>query len=532
MPVNSPGATTSFYRAVLPIILVSLVLMSPAIVLGHIIGHSSVLNVNWAHGFAEQLGQGIIYPRWLPDMNGGAGSPAFYFYGPLPFYVTAPFTALLDDAARGVVLASTVMLAASGLAAFMLCRLYAARALALLAAALYMSLPYHYAMDIWYRSAFGEQAAFVFMPLMAYCILRMPSDWRFAIGLSLAFSGQLFSHLPTALLFAPVLALLSCWVAWREKSWMLIVQSALAGVGGIGLAAIYLLPAATLQFMIQPDYWRVIVASEHLMLTDKMQEDFSFFLFPQGLVVLLALGLCFLFFNHRGNNSDALVWPVIALGALFFSSLLSSLLWVHAGPFAMVQLPWRLFSVLDLALVVLVAILLERHQLNRRLAYAACAFTVLLGWIVAGGAQYLYYHLPDSPALMTIKNDRDRIAIRADATEYLPACLDLSKADYQAMTYVRIAQNKTVAPKGGVIPVFDYPFLKVLRDGKEIATTCDPQTGFIHYDPALGQAPVQIQKQTLPVELTGLIISLVSLAGLLVAAAFGYTPSLRRRRKA
>lgn len=55
------------------IILAATIWMSPAFIAGHIVGHSSYLNVNWAEGFARQLASGEIYPRWLPDMNAGAG---------------------------------------------------------------------------------------------------------------------------------------------------------------------------------------------------------------------------------------------------------------------------------------------------------------------------------------------------------------------------------------------------------------------------------------------------------------------------
>ena len=506
-------------RIVAQILLISLLLMSPALYLGHIIGHSSVLNVNWANGFEKQLAEGILYPRWLPEMNGGAGSPVFYFYGPLPFFIAAPFVALTGSEMLGVVLGSTAMLAASGYAAYLLCRLYASREVALLAAALFMMMPYHFSVDIWYRSAFGEQAAFIFMPLSAFFAIKAAKDRRYAIGLSFSFAGQILSHLPTALLFAPMLALLCLWVAWQAKSIRVLIILGVAGILALGFSAIYILPAASLQAMIQPDYWRVIVASDHLLLTDKMQEDFSFFIFPQALVLILALYLCFVALRNRTPETSATIWAVIALLALFFTSILSQPLWAHAGPFNMVQLPWRLFCVLDLAVIVLFAQLMQARRIKAKLIVPAFAAAIVLGLAVAGGAQYLYYHLGDSPTLMTIKNDRERVVLRADGSEYLPNCLDQSQDEYQAMTYRRIAKNQQASLEPGLVPIYYYPFLETTIGATAVPITCDPNTGFIRFDPAAGQGPVVIQPKTLPIERTGGMISLVSLL-LLLGAGF------------
>jgi hypothetical protein len=504
-----------FYQVVLPIIGLSLLLMAPGILLHHIIGHSSDLNISWAHGFEQQLANGVLYPRWLPEMNDGAGSPVFYFYGPLPFYVSAPFTALFSDASLGVVLASTVMLGASGLALYLLCRLYAEHAVALLAAALYIMLPYHFAIDIWYRNAFAEQAAFVFMPLMAYCILSLPRDWRFALGLALAFAGQLFSHLPTALLFAPVLVVLTLWVAWQAKSWAVIAFSAGGGFLGIGLAAIYLLPAATLQGMIQAGYWQAIIPAEHLFMADKTWEEFSFYLLPVGQLMAISVFFSVMLLRHWQANRDVVIWALIALVVLFFTTVLAVPFWHHAGIFVYVQLPWRLLCVVDLAMMVLLAILLQRRQFRRDVAVTVLALTILEALVIAAGAQYYYYQLPGEPGLLSMANDRLHTAVRVDATEYLPSCLDLSKAPYHAETYVRIGQNKTIPAQDGMVKVYDYPFLALEREGRAIARHCDPQTGFITFDPAQGQGPVTVQAKTLPIEKTGGMISLASLLVLL-----------------
>ncbi|MGH9429226.1 MAG: hypothetical protein ACRD2L_23330, partial [Terriglobia bacterium] len=49
----------------------------------------SVLHMSWVQQFSTSLAQGYWLPRWLPDSNGGYGSPVFIFYSPLVYYLTA-----------------------------------------------------------------------------------------------------------------------------------------------------------------------------------------------------------------------------------------------------------------------------------------------------------------------------------------------------------------------------------------------------------------------------------------------------------
>ena len=79
------------------IIAASLALVTPELVwnlLPH--GHDGAAHIAWQQGFASQLWQDAVFPRWLPEANGGFGSPVFFFYPPLAHLAAAllyPFTA-------------------------------------------------------------------------------------------------------------------------------------------------------------------------------------------------------------------------------------------------------------------------------------------------------------------------------------------------------------------------------------------------------------------------------------------------------
>src|SRR6058998_2871942 len=60
--------------------------------------HDGQIHEVWCSNVAAQLWSGDFYPRWLEDLNGGLGSPAFFFYPPVPFLITSLFQPLFHGA--------------------------------------------------------------------------------------------------------------------------------------------------------------------------------------------------------------------------------------------------------------------------------------------------------------------------------------------------------------------------------------------------------------------------------------------------
>ena len=90
MERNTSG-TREGIRVALALLLACALLMLPLWWQGGSQGHDLFHHLLYGHYFARQLWQGELYPRWLMAMNGGFGSPTFFFYPPLPYYVSALF---------------------------------------------------------------------------------------------------------------------------------------------------------------------------------------------------------------------------------------------------------------------------------------------------------------------------------------------------------------------------------------------------------------------------------------------------------
>jgi len=81
-------------RSSLLILLAALLLMAPELTIGMTVTDNYRFNLLWPEQFGDLLRNGSPYPRWLPHAWKGLGTPAFYFYPPVFFWVTGAVDAL------------------------------------------------------------------------------------------------------------------------------------------------------------------------------------------------------------------------------------------------------------------------------------------------------------------------------------------------------------------------------------------------------------------------------------------------------
>ena len=503
------------------VLLAATILMVPAFHAGHIVGHSSVLNVVWSEGFAGRLFTGDFYPRWLPQMSEGAGSPVFYFYGPLPFYLIAPFH-LVADARFAVVLGCWLMLFLSGLSFLALARAFVGPGAAAVGAIAYMAMPYHLMVDVWMRASLGEQAAMIFIPLCLLCAVRLDAGRGYTLGLAASFAGLLFSHLPSALVFAPFLVGFCLWTAWRGNAAAVLLRAALAALLAAGLGAAYVVPALLLQGMMRPDFWGVYRPERFFLFGG---EDLGFNAFLE--IGLISTGAVFVLATAvmvaKGRARQIAPWAVVAASVVFLVTPLSAPVWNLSPVFDRVQFPWRALILFDLAACMLLAFVVDaRTRWAPVLVVLLVAAVLVMAWGTAT-VRGVFKEEPASPSRGAVR-EAALIAAHADAAEYLPSCRREAAIDRQVVITSHDIVERALADRGaGVLPVLYYPFLAVLADGIEVPAECDPATGLIRADVPDGAA-VEIRKSTLPAERAGYAISALSLV---ILGAF--LPWRRRR---
>jgi hypothetical protein len=506
------------------VLLAASILMVPGLFIGHIIGHSSFLNVVWSEGFAARLFAGDLYPRWLPEMSQGAGSPVFYFYGPLPFYLIAPFH-LVADPGFAIMLGCWLVLILSGLSFLALARAFVAPGPAIAAAVAYMAMPYHLT-DVWIRAALGEQAAMIFIPLCLLCAIRLDAGRGYTLGLAASFACLLLSHLPSALVFSPFLVGFCLWTAWGGNRVAVLLRASFAALLAVGLAVAYVVPALLLQGMMQPDFWGNYRPEKFFLFggNDRAFNKFLEIAFAlMGAVFTLAAAMMV----ADGRGRQVAPWIAVAAGVAFLVTPLSAVAWELSPLLDRVQFPWRALAVFDVAACMLLALVLD----------ARTRWASIVAWLMAVTMLFITAQAftGEEPVVLSRPAAREeaRIAARADAAEYLPSCRPVTATDIIIDGTSQQLVERALTDRGDdVLPVLYYPFLSVLADGVEVPAQCDPSTGFIRANVPEG-AVVKIRKTTLPVERAAYAVSALSLmllaGGLLWGRSGEHLPSAAER---
>ncbi len=232
------------------ILLAAVVAVAPQLIRGNSCGHDFDFHlVSW-FDCLNSWRHGIPYPHWSPSANYGAGEPRFVFYPPLTWMLGAALGLLLPWNLVAIAL-TWVLLAGTGLATRALARQMLPEGAATLAgcAAIFSG----YALFCVYeRSAFGELSGGFWIPLLLLFILRdrdasEPAMHRIFDGstlmLALVVAGAWLSNVPVGIMASYFLAAVALAVCILDRSWIPAARAAIAAALGIGLAAIYLVPA-------------------------------------------------------------------------------------------------------------------------------------------------------------------------------------------------------------------------------------------------------------------------------------------------
>jgi hypothetical protein len=362
--------------SVLLIVGVGLLLTLPLLLNGYLKAHDFQFHLVYSQHFSAQLWQGDWYPRWLSNMNAGFGSPTFFFYAPLPYYITSfcsLFSSYTTVSFNPLGLSCALALIASGLTARLWLKEMVPRWAATIAAIFYMAWPYHLTIDLYTRFAFAEYWSFVWMPLALYFGRKLAQGrWFYFVGLALSFSLLALNHLPSFIIFMPVViqyALFNCARAHKKTLGLRLI----AAIGlMIGLSAIYWLPAMTTQSMISMDaIWTkaYYYANNFLFTGPKFEHDRYFWKYLEvftGLTALFAGCTWWL----AGQASDAATkrerhyWAIVTGCAIFMMLPLSQFVWFVLPLFQKVQFPWRFNTVITIAITALLALALPQiHRL-------------------------------------------------------------------------------------------------------------------------------------------------------------------------
>lgn len=434
----------------------SVLLMLPAVLGETRLNDSFWIDWVWLDQFTAELRKGVLYPRWLPLSHGGLGSPVFYYYPPLGFYVAAVFALTGLPTYASIIAAFWAGLLLSGLAMFQWLKGWTNSPL--VGTLFYMAAPYHL-LNFYFRGALAEFVATALIPLVALGIRWIAEERRGSVPLTAAaYAALIATHLPLALLVSLFLIVPYALFLFGRRPERLIKLGAALALG-VALSAIYLLPALLLQQYrdaaslwhhpsLQPASWSLWSSQKSSMQTVVLV-----------ISAMLAVPIAILVVWRRSG------WAVLAgLCALAGIGLLP-MLW-QLPLLKLVQFPFRVLPIVEFALATGIALVPWRPLFLTSVLPLPLSLSILI--------------MATKPAhLLSFEQVR---RWHPDVPENLPPgerpygmpsrwALDLAADN----TRPRWQDGVTVEP------VFYFPAWTVRCDGQRVRTFPEPGTSLLAY---------------------------------------------------
>jgi len=509
-------------------------LIAPAFIMGSG-GFDLPLQSLWIRHFSAQFWQGNLYPRWLMDMFAGNGSPVFFYYPPLTYFITAFFTFLPSEDAFIYTSISVsawlaLIISAFGFYSWMKEETNNANA-ALLGSVLYIAAPQNMGWNFYCAMLLSSVWAYAWVPLLLRYAKKLALGKPHGIvGFAFFLCLLIMTNLPMTLMWGPIaVAYCLLYVNWRYpvKS---ILKLGAALLLGFGMSAIYLLPALAL-------------AGAALVNTHWIQpRDLLVFTFDTPNMAILtalwfALAALILLYGKiiLPISRKLLFFPAIGIAALLMMVPVSSFIWKHVAILKILQFPERLFTVPFLALAVLAAMILPRF---RPLAYGLCLICIgcvfALSYLVRYSVEDYRDDHPKEYALyqlnieqywnyLTAENLVKRYYSEEGIKEVQQHPDPVERIEGDAKTEIKKWQPRDMAieytashPSTLRIRQFYFPGFTATFNDQAISLKREESTGQIIVMLPAGEGMIHLQLTRLMPELVGIEISLLSIAIMLI----------------
>ena len=518
----------------------------------------SILQMSWVEQFSRSLQEGILVPRWLPDSNGGYGSPVFVFYSPLVYYVTAPLVWLTQSVVLSMKLVRLAGLFLSGLAMYYFASSLGGRKTGLATALVYVALPFH-VLDLSYWSLYAGTWAWIWFPLILHGARQMiatASPRMLSPVFVLSYGALVLTHLVSAYLFSFIIGAYCLCLSDRPSVLRNLSRVCANAFAGLGLAAFYLLPAI---------YEQRFVHIEYSTLLPEFDYRNTFLFFPDGDLIAsnpfqaktigllqsitLVQGL-WIFFSlvlkamHR-REPGHLPWRElgfalgVAVGCIFLMSRWSIWVWEAIPGLPRVQFSTRWLSIYSLVSAMLIS---GGFRTSSSPTWAKTA--VRLGYLGVAGVSAVFSMLIVGRSCFLDEKHEELAAAHAyNAPEYNPKSMvdwkqrvmhpkdppasllegsgDVSIERWTSEDRRIVIDART--PSWLKIRLYPYPGWTMRLDGQRVAAGPEALDGAMTVRVPEGRHEVSLQFQNTWWR-TGAIVISVLAAGMMIVGTIGKKP--------
>jgi hypothetical protein len=527
--------------------------------------HDAPNTVFFLTEFDAALRDGVWYPGWATDQALGYGYPTFVLYPPLAYYAAEVFHLLGAGTVAAVKWTWALATVGAGLAMYAYARYVMGRRRGLLAAVVYVYVPYHLA-DIYVRAALAEYFAFVWMPLGLLAFHRLVEKVtarRVALA-GLAFGALWLTHNVTGLAFTPLLAVYVLFRLIAESraeqaagrgQWEVGINRGVAALGGsllgLGIAAALILPNLLERSFINQEQWvqagydytQHFVQPAHLLSSawgyaPGVPGAAGVMSFQLGAVpLILAMVASVVAFRRPGRERAFILFFAGAMFVVVFLMLpFSAALWRAVPLAALIQFPWRLLALTAVTLAILAGCAIPNSEspVSHILILSLVAVLASLPY-----TQPQYTPIPESAEgpLLSIEFELKYTDMRGMThwTQEMPPDSPLVEQYLTGSPLVTaevLAANASLemiraggasdemwvrSPEGTALRFYTYyfPGWRVFIDGRRLPDSAlQPETvyGLLTVDVPPGEHDVLLRWGDTPVRLAGKLLTLACLA--------------------
>jgi hypothetical protein len=498
--------------------------------------------------------QGVLLPRWTPNLLLGYGYPLYNFYAPLSYYLAESLHLLGLGPYAAFIVAFAILILAAGLGMYRLALdIFGPERpeCALVAATAYLYAPYLLT-NVYIRGAIAEAAAQALLPWILWSarrLMRQGQPARYALPLALTLGGLALTHNIT-LLFLPPLLLGYLAVHWLlgGRNWTALCWALFALLGAMGISAFFWLPlllerayVAGTGYEIARSVWLPSsVWRWHNFLDGGLTFEHTFARPIRLGLVQLVLAVAGFALARRRDAEWLFVGAVALLTGLSMGAWALPL-WQSNDILPVAQFTWRLLSILSLLLALFTGAILVRlpHFWLRAAMTTALLALVLyssqprLDWMDVFSPDSVDVSLPifaqaeiekgafgGGEGNSSIQEFRPRWAARSlvlqpiaeRASDGLDLALD-SASPYMLAGAYTSATSRTLR-----FTNFYFPGWRILLDGEtQLAPYPSTNLGLLTVDLPAGAHRLEVTWTETPVQRWGGLVSLAALALCIVA---------------
>ena len=400
------------------VIAVGVFALLPAIIYGVPRGNDLPHHYRTAISFYDSIREGVLYPGWNAEANGGYGDPSFRFYPPGAYYALASARALAGNWYDASLFLFALLSAAGALGVYFWARIFLPANLATWAGILYTFAPYHIN-EIYQAFLLPEYAASAVLPFAFgfTALVCTKGRARDVAGLAATYALLILTHLPLAVIGSFALLIYALLMIDKTDLLKTMIKLALAVALGLAASARYWVTmAAELSWMkgsggkavLWFDYsynflfWKSVEGSTTWWAN--VLAVATVLLFVPGVTIALRR-------KNIGERTSRAVAArslgLLVLVSFFMATPLSRLVWMALPPLQKVEFPWRWLAVTSMCAPIIVAwsipYWIEKARTSKRplailaagCVLAACAVTMFQ---IIRGATYLSRPVFDSMA--------------------------------------------------------------------------------------------------------------------------------------